>query len=393
MNEVNHYDAIIIGAGAAGLMAAIEAGKRSQRVLVVDHARVVGRKLLVSGGGKCNVTNRTISSSDYFGNHPSFCAHALKNFTPSHCLQLLKQAHIEVEEREHGRIFCKHSAEDLVAYLEAEVRRLGVTLRLGDAVDNLQHDGKQFTIEIKETTYTSDSLLIATGGLAWAQIGATDWGMRAAKQLGHKIIPPRPALVGFVLPESSPLRNLQGINLEVQSKVAGKDMTVKEPLLFTHRGLSGPASLQLSCAWEKGDTLLINFLPNADVLAYMHNPQSGKLLVKNLLATLLPDRLLTAILPELLANRKVAELAKADRKQVADSIHAYAVAPASLDGFTRAETTLGGVDTAQVDPNTMQSLLVPNLYFAGEVLDVAGRLGGYNIHWAFASGRLAGKSL
>jgi len=384
---------MIIGAGASGLMAAIQAAKRGHRTLVIDHANSAGRKMLLSGGGKCNITNRHISTSDYFGADNTFCKFALKHFPTSSVKHLLHEAQIETEEREHGRIFCKKGANEIVAYLVRTAEHHGVHFLMNTNVLDVKHDRNTFVLHCKEQLFEAKCLLIATGGLAWPQVGATDFGYRIARQFGHTIIPLKPALTGFILPSDNPLRNLQGISLDVQLQIKGKNKTIEEPLLFTHLGISGPVALQVSCFWENGDTIHLNFLPADDIIAQMHHPENGKLLVKNLITQFLPERLAMALIPEHLSGRKVAELSKKDRKIIAGTIHAFPVVPEAVEGFTKAEVTLGGVSTLEINPKTMESLLMKGLYFSGEVIDITGRLGGYNIHWAFASGYVAGENM
>ncbi|MDR2679252.1 MAG: NAD(P)/FAD-dependent oxidoreductase [Tannerella sp.] len=385
------YDVIIIGAGASGLMAAIEAAKRGRRVLVVDHAGRVGRKLLVSGGGKCNVTNTYISASDYFGADNSFCKHALNRFTTGSILGLLHKADIKTEERDHGRIFCKKGADELVSYLLQTSEKYGVHFSLNTEVSEVSYT-TCFQVKCGNGMwYESQNLLVATGGLAWPQTGATDLGYRIARQFGHKVTPLKPALTGFILPQDSPLLNLQGISLDVQIRITGKSPVIEEPLLFTHRGISGPSVLQGSCFWEKGDVVTINFLPSEDVISQMHEPRNGKLFVKNLFMHFLPERLVKAIIPDNLSERKVAELGKKERNIIAECVHSFPVYPDSVEGFSKAEVTVGGVCTGEINPESMESLLLKGLFFSGEVIDITGRLGGYNIHWAFASGYVAGE--
>jgi predicted Rossmann fold flavoprotein len=384
------YDVIILGAGASGLIAAIHAAKRGRRALVIDHAEKVGRKLLVSGGGKCNITNKHISTSDYIGENNSFCQYALKQFTTKSILDILHEANIKTEERAHGRIFCKKDADEIVAYLFKTSKNGGVHFSLNAEVSEVLHT-THFMVKCEDRQYESQHLLVATGGLAHPQIGATNLGYRIAKQFGHKVIPLKPALTSFILPQDSPLLNLQGISLDVQLHIKGKSPVIEEPLLFTHRGISGPSVLQVSCFREKGDTVTINFLPSKNVISQMHEPRNGKLFVKNLLIQFLPERLVKAIIPCYLSERKVAELSKKDRTVIAECIHAFPVCPDSCEGFSKAEVTMGGVDTGEINPKSMESILLKGLFFSGEVIDITGKLGGYNIHWAFASGYIAGQ--
>ena len=392
------YDAIILGAGASGLMAAINAGKRGRKVLVIDHANKVGKKLLVSGGGKCNITNLNISYSDYFGANNAFCKYALKRFTTDSVLKMLEEADIETEEREFGRIFCRNGADEIVSYLVRSAKENGVHFALGTTIVDVSHistssDKSCFYVKCEDHLYESDHLLIATGGLAWPQIGATNFGYALAKQFGHKILPLKPALSGFILAQDSPLLNLQGISLDVQICIKGKNRIIEEPLLFTHKGISGPSVLQASCFWEKGDVVIINFLPSEDMISLMHDPANGRLLVGKLVSGFLPDRLVSAIIPENMSDRKVAELGKKDRNIIAECVHSYPVVPDSVEGFSKAEATSGGVSTEEINPKNMESLLTKGLFFSGEVIDITGKLGGYNIHWAFASGLIAGENI
>jgi predicted Rossmann fold flavoprotein len=383
------YDVIVLGAGASGLMAAINAGIRGRSALVIDHAKKAGKKLLVSGGGKCNVTNLNISYSDYFGANNSFCKYALKRFTADSVLNMLDKAGIEVEERDFGRVFCKNSAGELVSFLVRTAEESGVHFALNTAISEVSYT-THFCVSCGDRQYEASNLLIATGGLAWPQTGATNLGYALAKQFGHKVYPLRPALTGFVLSPDSSLLNLQGISLDAQLRIKGKNALVEEPLLFTHKGVSGPSVLQISCFWVKGDTVAINFLPSEDIISQMHEPANGKLFAGKLLSRFLPERLVSAIIPDNLSERKVAELGKKDRNIIAGCVHSYSVVPDSAEGFSKAEVTLGGVYTDEINPKSMESLLQKGLFFSGEVMDITGKLGGYNIHWAFASGYVAG---
>ena len=387
------YDAIILGAGASGLMAAISAAERGRKVLIIDHAKRVGKKLLVSGGGKCNITNTHISVADYFGTDNSFCKYALKGFTIDTILGILQEANIKTEERDHGRIFCKKDANEVVSYMVNTLNSLGgVHFSLSTEITEVLYT-THFCVKCNGTQFESQHLLIATGGLAWPQIGATNLGYKIAKQFGHKTTPLKPALTSFILQQDSPLLNLQGISLDAQLQIKGKSPLIEEALLFTHKGLSGPSILQVSCYWGKEDVVNINFLPEEDVISHMHEPHNGKLLVKNLLGKFLPERLIKAIIPDNLSKRKVAELGKKDRNIITEHVHSFPVCPSSVEGFSKAEATMGGVCTDEINPKSMESLLLKGLFFSGEVIDITGKLGGYNIHWAFASGHIAGQGL
>ena len=387
------FDVIIIGAGASGLMAAIHAAKRGRKLLVIDHADQAGRKLLVSGGGKCNITNRLVTVADYYGTDTSFCKHAIKSFPSGSVIQLLESAKIETEERALGRIFCKKGAHEIVSYLVDTAKEWGVRFLFNSKVLEVTGSSGNFCVKGKETTFETSHLLLATGGLACPQIGATNYGYVIAEQFGHTVVPMKPVLAGFVLSQNSHLLNLQGISLHVKIQIKGKDKIIEEPLLFTHQGLSGPGILQVSCFWEKGDVVLINFLSSDDLISQMHKPENGRLLVKNLVMQFLPERLVKALISEPLSIRKVAELSKSDRIIIAKCVHQCVVVPETVEGYAKAEATLGGVSTHAINPKSMESMLVKGLFFAGEVIDITGRLGGYNIHWAFASGFIAGQNL
>ena len=386
------FDAIILGAGASGLMAAINAAKRGRRVLLIDHAKKVGKKLLVSGGGKCNITNLNISAADYFGTNNSFCKFALRRFSTDSALEMLDLAGIKTEERDYGRIFCKNGADEIVSYLVRTAEDLGVRFALDTNILEVSFT-TCFCVKCKDKQYESPHLLVATGGLAWPQIGATNFGYVIAKQFSHKVLPLKPALTGFILAQDSPLLNLQGISLDVQLCIKGKSALIEEPLLFTHKGISGPAVLQVSCFWEKGDIVRINFLPSEDIISCMHETSNGKLFSAKLLMRFLPERLVKSLLPENFAERKVAELGRKDRSIIAEYVHSFPVIPDSVEGFSKAEATLGGVSTGEINPKSMESLLMKGLFFSGEVIDITGKLGGYNIHWAFASGYVAGQNI
>jgi len=411
------YDVIIIGAGASGFMAAIHAAERGRNVLVVDHADRGGKKMLISGGGKCNITNHRVTATDYFGSDITFTKFAIKHFPPASVFDLLRKAHIETEEREYGRIFCKKGANEIVSYLINRAENTGVSFFFNTKVLEVIHYSRSFCIKCKNfgnnESLESPHLLIATGGLACPQIGATNLGYTFAKQFGHTITSLKPALTGFILPPDSTLLHLQGISLDVQLKIEGKNKVIEEPLLFTHQGVSGPAVLQASCFWEERNVVIINFLPSNDIISLMHKPENGRLTVKTLITQFLPVRLVNSLLteldsgfikrsflpssgnlyPESLSDRRVAELSKNDRKIIAGCIHQFRVIPDAVEGFQKAEATLGGISTHEINPESMESLIIKGLFFSGEVIDITGKLGGYNIHWAFASGYIAGQNL
>ncbi|VVS91923.1 BaiN/RdsA family NAD(P)/FAD-dependent oxidoreductase [Desulfoluna spongiiphila] len=383
------YDIVILGAGASGLWAAMTAAGRGKSVCVIDHGKRAGRKVLIAGGGKCNFTNLRLTPGDFVCANPHFVKSALARLTPWDLVAFLERHDIPWEEREHGQLFCRESAADVVSALESECRRAQVTLRLGEEIRAVKKKD-HFHVTLGRGEVTATSCLIALGGPAWPQAGATDTGHHIAKQFGHTIIPARPALVPFTLPSDWPLRGLTGIALPVAITVDGARFT--ENLLFTHKGVSGPVVLQASCRWEKGMALAMDFLPETPLDA-LFDRAGGKPQVRTVLARVLPERLVIALLPPKLATKQVAQLTRKDHDLLTRLVHTYTVTPAGTEGMRKAESTAGGVDTADVSSKTMESRLTPGLYLTGEVLDVTGQLGGFNLHWAWASGQAAGEAM
>lgn len=415
------FDVIILGAGASGLMCAAVAAGRGKSVLLIDHADKPARKLSITGGGKCNLTNRIVTPNDYVGENPHFCRSALAGFTPEHLLAMLREAGIAVEEREHGQMFCQRSAGDLVDFLLRACARDGCRLALGEnilAAERIapaEHDSAdavppRFRVRTRTGIYEGRSLVMAMGGPAWPQTGASGRGYELARAFGHRIVPIRPALVGLVMPDNWPLAGLAGISAPAsvlvlpppadagKAEVSGKKSKKKDAevlaadtldLLFTHRGISGPAALQASLYWRKGCRLRLDFLPGLAVEALLEQA-AGKLLCRSLIRRLLPDRLCDALLPAELGGKKIAELSRPERDRLHRLLKTHEVSPTRSEGFIRAEVAAGGVSTEEVSSRSMESARVPGLFFCGEILDVTGRLGGYNLHWAFASGNAAG---
>lgn len=387
------YEWIVIGAGASGLFfAATRAGRGP--VLLLDRQERAGRKILLSGGGKCNVTNTAVGPDNYLGENPLFVRQALAAFTPAELLDFLRRMSIPVEEREHGQIFCRRGAEGLRDALLAEARKNGAEVRLGREISSVKataEGGARFAVEAGGERYLGVNLLAACGGPAWPRAGASFLGRKIAGSFGHNYIRPHPALTPLKMPPGWPLHGLQGIKVEARvSAPAGPAFTL--PLLFTHGGLSGPACLQASSYWREGQELLVDFLPEGDFGALLD--AEGRQTPLGLLRHLLPERLARALLSDparaSYAERRNAELARAARTALDDAVHRHRAAPLP-PGFEQAESSTGGVDTREVKPGSMESRLVPGLYFAGEVLDVCGQLGGYNLHWAWASAWLAGR--
>lgn len=396
------YDIIILGAGPAGLTAARHASLAGKRVLILDKASRPGLKLLLAGGGKGNVTNRHVEISDYVGNTPAFAAYALERVPPELVLAELQDAGIPLEERDHGRVFCQTSARALLDHLLRQLPPDRCTVRRNACVTAMAHADGLFSVACentdsnatagKTTEFTAPRLVLATGSPAWPQCGADDSGARLAASLGHRIEPFRPALAPFIMPQNWPLGGLSGISLPVRIFCDAPEAPVfEDSLLFTHKGISGPAVLRVSCRWHRGDAVLIDFLPENDAAA-MLDAATGKATPKSLFARMLPERLLDALLDPALAARRAAELSRKQRTAIAAALHRHTVVPLRTEGLAKAEAAAGGVDTADVNPATMESRRVPGLFFCGEILDVTGNLGGYNLHWAWASGTVAGES-
>lgn len=392
--ENSTYDLIILGAGPAGLTAAGAAAARGRRVLILEKASHPAGKLLLSGGGKGNVTNRSVRATDYVSEGSSgFVVPALKHFTPDMLLRRLAESGIAVEEREHGRIFCVRSAKDILDMLLAALPGSRCRLQCNCAIADINFERGFFFVRAEGRLVSAPKLIAATGSAAWPQCGADDSGLQFLRKLGHRIVPARPVLVPFVLPPDTPFTDLAGISVLVRvgcSAPGAPEFT--EPVLFTHKGLSGPAVLQISCYWRKGDALRLDFLPQQDMAALLDRA-TGKATPQSILSNFLPDRLCRALLPEQTATRRAAELSRKDRTLTAEAVHNYNVIPLRTEGLARAEAAAGGVDTSEMESETMESKLVPGLFLCGEVLDITGRLGGYNLHWAWASGDLAGKTV
>ncbi len=386
------YDTIILGAGPAGLTAARSAARAGKRVLVLDKASRPGAKLLLAGGGKGNLTNRHVGITDYVGGNPAFAAHALDRVSPDAVCAWLRDAKIPLEERDHGRIFGTVSAGKLLEALLARLPEDRCTVRSGVPVGAIRHENGEFILASSgDAAFRARRLVMATGSPAWPQCGADGSGLRLAGELGHRIAPVRPVLVPFVMPPEWVLNGLTGISLPVRITCdAPHAPAFTDSLLFTHKGLSGPAVLQISCWWRKGASLTIDFLPEEDAAALL-DASTGKATAWSVLSRRLPDRLVAALCDPATGKRRVAELSRKQRDAIAAGIHRHTVTPLRTEGLAKAEAAAGGVDTAEVDPLTMQSRRVPGLFFCGEILDVTGRLGGYNLHWAWASGTVAGE--
>ena len=390
------YDVVIIGAGAAGLMCAATAGARNRSVLLIDHAVKAGSKILISGGGRCNFTNLNAGAGDFLSDNPHFCKAALARFSPHDFIAMLDRHGIGWHERDHGQLFCNHSARDVVDMLLLECANAGAELLTGTdirRIERLAGSPGRFRLGTGRGDFSCDSLVIATGGLSIPKIGASNFGLKVAEQFGIAIRPPRPGLVPFTFtgPEKAALAGLAGISLEVVAGCRGKQF--REAMLFTHRGLSGPAMLQISSYWQPGDTLQIDLLPDTDIAAFLHDQRQRhpQAMLSTALAHRLPRRLvqmLTAGIP--LQDRKLQQLNERNMADIDAALHCWQLKPNGTEGYRTAEVTVGGIDTGELSSKTMACRKVPGLYFIGEVVDVTGHLGGFNFQWAWASGHAAG---
>ncbi|MDD5645286.1 MAG: NAD(P)/FAD-dependent oxidoreductase [bacterium] len=390
MKEENHFNVIIIGAGASGLMCAQAAGKRGRNVLVLEHSKEAGAKILVSGGGKCNFTNLGVDKENYISGNPHFVTSALRRFTQHDFISLLEEHDVKYEEREHGQLFCRGSAKAVVNLLLKECDTAGVKIRTGCSVKKVEKE-KDFRVKTNSGDFTSESLVIAAGGLSLPESGATALGYKVAIQFGIKVIKQLPGLVPLVLKEGKDFKSLSGISVNASVSVNG--CSFRDAVLFTHRGLSGPAILQASNYWHNGDEIMINLLPDIDLeerLALWQR-EKPRATVKNLLATLLPKRLVAYLSAGLDMERPVSQYGKKDMKKIAEIFNAWSVRPHETEGYRKAEVTRGGIDTNELSSRTFESKKVQRLYFIGEVLDVTGWLGGYNLQWAWSSGYCAGQ--
>lgn len=386
-----NFDVIVIGAGGAGMMCAIRAGQRGRSVCLIDHSEKIGRKILISGGGRCNFTNIHAGPSNYVSKNQHFAKSALSRFSSADFIALVKKHRISFHEKKLGQLFCDGSAESIVKLLMSESSAVGAQFRTGCAVKQIRKDG-QFVLQTTAGEMTCDSLVIATGGLSIPKIGATGFGYDIAKQFGLNIVEPFPALVGFhfAKKESDQFADLAGVSVDSEVNAAGPKFA--ENTLFTHTGLSGPAILQASLYWDSGKPLTLNLSPGADVKEWLlEKKKSGaKAEAKNLLGDILPKRLAERFAEVYGRAGRVAELPDKVIAELGTQLNSWRVVPRENFGYSKAEVTRGGVDTAELSSKTMEAKKVPGLYFIGEVVDVTGQLGGFNFQWAWASGHAAG---
>jgi predicted Rossmann fold flavoprotein len=387
------YDVIIIGAGAAGLMCAIEAGKRGKKTLLIDSAESVGKKIRISGGGRCNFTNMEINTDNFLSQNLAFCISALKRFSQHDFIALVKKHNIAYHHKTLGQLFCDGSSQQIIDMLLDECQEHNVEILLQTEVNKISKNGDHFSLSINKDTLQSKSLVIATGGLSIPKMGATDFGYKIARDFGIKIIQPTPALVPLTFDHITleETQSLSGVAVEIIVNIGKRQF--QENLLFTHRGLSGPAILQISSYWQKGVAININLAPKTNVFAWLQNEKQSKPKqeIKTILANILPKKLAIYLLEQNNIAGSLADLSNKKLQQIAANINNWQITPNGSEGFAKAEVTLGGVDTNEISSQKFESKKIPNLYFIGEVLDVTGHLGGYNFQWAWSSGYAAGQ--
>lgn len=389
-------DVAIIGAGGAGMMCALTAAQRGRRVVIIDHARDVGAKISISGGGRCNFTNLHAGPGNYLSQNPHFCKSALSRYTPQDFIALVENHKIPYHEKKLGQLFCDHSAEDIIEMLVAECRNAGAEFWLNTTVDIVAREDTAFLLTTSRGVVQCQSLVVATGGLSIPKIGASGRGYDIARQFGHTLVPTAPALDGFTFPDEvlKHTAPLTGVALDSSVSCGGKSF--RENILFTHKGLSGPAALQASLYWTQKESITLKLAPDADLVAhFLAKKKSGNTaLLRNALQAFFPERIAEAMCDWHLPQQKpIADTADRDIQKLCDGLQRWQITPSGTVGYSKAEVTRGGVDTRELSSKTMESTLVPGLYFVGEVVDVTGQLGGFNFQWAWASGHAAGESV
>jgi predicted Rossmann fold flavoprotein len=393
---LQQFDVVVIGAGAAGMMCAIEAGRRGRKVLVVDHARAAGEKIRISGGGRCNFTNVHAGPENFISANPRFCISALRRYRPADFIALVERHGIAWHEKTLGQLFCDDSAKQIIDMLLGEMRRHGVALRLETTVDRIdQAEGGGFHLAMGGTPVACAALVVATGGKSIPKMGATGFAYEVASRFGVAVRPTRPALVPltFEVGMLERLRPLAGV--AVDARVGCGKTRFDEAMLFTHRGLSGPAILQISSYWREGQEIEVDMAPGVDIFAELRQARAdnGRQQVQTVLARHLPKRLAQLIAEREGAIHNVADASDKLLRQVAGAVNAWRIKPVGSEGYRTAEVTLGGIDTAHLDSRTMAARAVADLYFICEAVDVTGWLGGYNFQWAWASGWCAGQAV
>lgn len=388
---VRSTDVVIIGAGAAGLMCALTAAGRGRKVMLIDHANKAGKKILMSGGGRCNFTNMYTEPNNFLSQNPHFCKSALARYTQWDFIAMVAKHGVPYHEKKLGQLFCDNKSSDILEMLLDECQRAGVSLHLDTSVEQIEKTEAGYTVNTTLDALQCQSLVIATGGLSIPTLGATGFGYQVAKQFGHTLLPTRAGLVPFTITDQLKAICTELSGTSVDCLVSCNDQSFRENILFTHRGLSGPAILQISSFWNPGDTVEINLLPDLDALDWLHSQQAERpnSELKTLLGEIFTKKMANLLAEHWFVSKPMKQYTPGELADVADKLASWKVVPAGTEGYRTAEVTLGGVDTREVSSKTMESLKSPGLYFVGEVLDVSGHLGGFNFQWAWASGYAA----
>ncbi len=385
-------DVVVIGGGAAGLFCGIEAGKRGRKVVVLEHAERIGKKIAISGGGRCNFTNLNTTADNFISDNPHFCKSALARYTPADFVSLVEKHGIPYHEKKLAQLFCDGSSRSIIEMLLTEANEAGVEIRCGSVLRSVEKK-ELFEVETNSGTIVSQSLVVATGGLSIPPLGATDFGYRLARQFGLRIREPWPALVPFTLSRET-LRELSPLSgVSIDALVSCQGAQFRESVLITHRGLSGPAILQISSYWRPGLSVRINLLPDHDALELLHEQENKELTLAVFLGQFLPRRFALAWCALNFSSKPLKRYTPRELAAIAQNLNSWEVVPSGTEGYKKAEVTAGGVATDELSSQTMAVKSVAGLYFIGEVVDVTGHLGGYNFQWAWASGYAAGENV
>ena len=393
--DAGRFDALVVGGGAAGLMCALTAGRRGRRVLVIEHANRVGKKILMSGGGRCNFTNTGAGPANFLSANPHFCKSALARYTPGDFIAMVDRHRIAWHEKELGQLFCDDSSKQIVRMLLDECAAAGVRIETGCTIERVRHGEAAFELDTRAGVFGAPALVVASGGLSIPSMGASGFGYDLARQFGHDVLPTRAGLVPLTLSgkHQDRLADLAGVALPVEARC--NDAVFRNFMLLTHRGVSGPAILQISSYWQPGDDLRLDLLPGEDAYAWLleQRAQRPASELRTALAERVPKRFAQRLCEHWLESKPLRQYRDADLRAMAAVLAAWPLVASGTEGYLTAEVTLGGVDTDELSSSTMQSRRVPGLYFIGEVVDVTGWLGGYNFQWAWASGHACGNAL
>ncbi|MEO6296518.1 MAG: NAD(P)/FAD-dependent oxidoreductase [Dokdonella sp.] len=388
-------DALIVGGGAAGLMCAIAAGRRGKRIVVIEHANRVGKKILMSGGGRCNFTNTGTTPENFLCANVHYCKSALARFQPADFIAMVERHGIAYHEKELGQLFCDDSSKQIVHMLLDECTAVGVRIETSCEIEHVRHGDSCFHVDTQRGQFNAQALVVASGGLSIPSMGASGFGYELARQFGHRVLPTRAGLVPLTLSgkHHERLGDLAGVALPVAACCNG--MTFRNFMLLTHRGVSGPAILQISSYWNPGDDLHLDLLPGTDACAWLHSQQAERPAaeLRTVLAECIPKRFAQRLCEHWLSSKPMRQYRAAELRDIAALLSGWPLVASGTEGYRTAEVTLSGVDTDELSSTTMQSKHVPGLYFIGEVVDVTGWLGGYNFQWAWASGHAAGSAL